>query len=100
MREGLTVNQRHAWTILASLADPLKIAIKELITTDLETFFNHLGSILVRAILGSKSKNVVNCPATIRRRSMLTDVLNAPIAELSVGDDIDASEYFIDAGTL
>jgi hypothetical protein len=31
---------------------------------------------------------------------MLADVLNAPVAELTMGDNVDASENFVDAGAL
>lgn len=31
---------------------------------------------------------------------MLADVLNAPVPELSVRDDIDAGKDFVDAGAL
>ena len=31
---------------------------------------------------------------------MLTDVLDAPIPKLSVGNDVDVCKNFIDAGTL
>jgi hypothetical protein len=31
---------------------------------------------------------------------MLADMLNAPVAELTVGDDVDTGEDFIDARTL
>lgn len=31
---------------------------------------------------------------------MLTDMLDAPVAELAVGNDIDAGEHLVDAGTL
>ena len=96
----LTVNQRHAWTILASFADPLKVAIKELITTDLETLLNHLGSILVHAVLSTEAKDMIDSSATISGRTMLANMLDAPVAELTVGDDIDTGEHLVDAGTL
>ena len=96
----LTVNQGHAWTILTTFADPLKVAIKELVATDLKTLLDDFGSILVHAVLGRKAKNMINSSATVCRRSVLADVLDTPVAELAVGDDIDASKNLVDAGTL
>ena len=31
---------------------------------------------------------------------MLANMLDAPVAELTVGDDIDTGEHLVDAGTL
>jgi len=43
---------------------------------------------------------VINRPIAVSRGSMFADVLDAPIAELAMGDDIDASEDLVDARTL
>lgn len=43
---------------------------------------------------------MINGAAAVGRGSMLADVLDAPVAELTVGDDIDASKDFVDARTL
>jgi uncharacterized protein YunC (DUF1805 family) len=45
---------------------------------------------LVHAVFGTETKNVVDGAATISGSAVFADVLNAPIAELTVGDDIDA----------
>ena len=96
----LTVDKRHARTILAALADTLKVAIQELITSNLQTLLDDLGSILIHAVLGSETQDVVDGTATIGRSAVLTDMLDAPVTELAVGDNIDAGEHFVDAGTL
>ena len=43
---------------------------------------------------------MIDSAVTIRKSSVLTDVLNAPVAKLAVGNDIDASKNLIDAGAL
>lgn len=43
---------------------------------------------------------MVDGTAAIGRGTLLADVLDAPVTELTVSDDIDTSENFIDAGTL
>lgn len=96
----LTIDQRHAWTILTSLANPLKVAVKEVVTTNLKALLDHLGRILVDAIVGCESKDVVNGPATVGRSTMFANMLDAPIAELAMGDDIDASQNLVDTGAL
>lgn len=96
----LTIDQRHSWAILTTLADAFEITIEEFITTYLETLLNYLGSILVDAIVCRESQDVIDCAASIGWRTMLANVLDAPVSELAVRDDIDASQDFIDARTL
>lgn len=43
---------------------------------------------------------MVNRTAAVSRSTMLADVLNAPIAELTMRDDVDAGEDFIDTRAL
>ena len=96
----LTVNQWHAGTVGPALADALQVTIQELAVTNLETFLNHLGSILVGAVLGSEAKNVVDGTASVSGSSVFADVLDAPVSELAMGDDINASKDFVDTGSL
>jgi hypothetical protein len=96
----LTINQRHARTVGATLTDTLQIAVEELVTTNLETLLNDLGSILINAIVGSEAKNMVDGPGTISWGAMLADMLDAPIAKLAMGDDVNAGEDLVDAGPL
>lgn len=97
---SLTVNKRHARAILATFADTLQITIKEVRSADLEAFLDHLRRVLVHAVLCGEPKNVVDGATAIGRRSMFTDVLDAPIAELAMGYDINTGEDLVDAGTL
>jgi hypothetical protein len=55
---------------------------------------------LVHAVLGAEAKDVVNGATSVSGSAMLADVLNAPVAKLTVGDNIDAGQHFVDAGTL
>lgn len=43
---------------------------------------------------------MVDSTVAVRESAMLADVLDAPVAELAVGDNIDAGKNFIDAWTL
>lgn len=43
---------------------------------------------------------MVDGTTAIRRSTVLTDMLNAPVAELAMGDDVDVCEDFFDAGSL
>jgi hypothetical protein len=96
----LTVNKRHARAVLASFADALQVTIKEVVSPNLEALLDHLGGILVHAVLGGEPKNVVGGATTIWWSSMFADVLDAPVAELAMGYDINTGEHLVDAGTL
>jgi hypothetical protein len=97
---GLTVNQGHARTIGATLAHTLQVSVKELGVTNLETLLDDLGGILIHAVLGGEAEDVVDGTTTIGGSPMLTDMLDAPVAKLTVSDDIDAGEDFVNAWTL
>jgi hypothetical protein len=43
---------------------------------------------------------VVNGSAAVGRSTVLADVLNAPVAELAVGDDVDVLKNLLNAGAL
>ena len=94
------VDQGNTRTIETTLADTLKIATEEVNATNLETFFDDLGRKLIHAVLRGISNDMINGTTTIGWSAMFADVLNAPIAELAVGDNINAGEDFLDARTL
>lgn len=43
---------------------------------------------------------MVNGPAAVGGKSMLADMLNAPIAKLAMSNDIDAGQNFFNARAL
>lgn len=94
------VDQGNTGSIDSSLADAVKVATQEIATSDLEALLNHLGSILIRAVLSSITNDVINGAAAVGGGSVLTDMLDAPIAELTVGDDVNIGQDFLDARTL
>lgn len=94
------VDQGDTGSIDSSLADAVKVATQEIATSDLEALLNHLGSVLIRTVLSSVSNDVVNGATAVGRGSVLTDMLDAPIAELTVGDDVNIGQNFLDARTL
>ena len=95
-----TIYQWNARTISTSLTDPLEISLKKVRTTNLKALLNHFGGELVHAVFGSVSQDMVNGATTIRRETVLANVLNAPVAKLTMGNDINAVQDFVDARTL
>ena len=95
-----TVNQGNARTIRAPFADTFEITLKELSTSDLEAFLDNLGSKLVHTVFGSIAENVIDSTATVSRCCVFADVLDTPITKLTVGNNVNAGEDFVDARTL
>lgn len=94
------VDQRDSGAIHAAFTDPVKVTRKELTSANLQALLNYLGGVLVHAVFSSKANDVVNGSASISRRAMLTDVLNAPVSELSMGDDINVCKNLFNARAL
>jgi hypothetical protein len=95
-----TINERNAWTVGTSFTNSGEVAFEKVRTSDLEAFLDDLGSKLIHAVLGSVTKDVINSVTTVRWQPMLADMLNAPVAKLSVSNNIDACEDLVDARTL
>lgn len=100
MRKQLTIYQRDTWTVGTSFADTVEIPFQKVRTTNLEALLDDLGCKLIHAILSGISKNMVNGTASILRRSVFTDMLDAPISKLAVGDNVNACKDFINAAAL
>lgn len=98
--EQLTVNQWDARTVGTSFAYTLEVTLHKLRTANFETLLDDLGCKLVHAILGGIAKNVVDRTASILRRSVFADMLNAPVSELAMSNNINACEDFIDTRPL
>jgi hypothetical protein len=94
------VNQGDAGTITTSFADSVEVAAQELSTTNLETLLNHLRGELIGAVLGSVANDMVDCPATVGRSAVLADVLDAPVSELAMGNNVNVGEDLLDTGAL
>jgi hypothetical protein len=94
------VNEWDSSSISSTLTNTIQVSAQEITAPNLETLLHHFGSELIGAVLGSISNYMVDGPATVRRPTMLTDMLDTPIAELPVSDDVDVGEHFLDAGAL
>lgn len=94
------IDQWNAWSVETSFTDSVKVAPKEINTTNLEAFLNNLGGELIHAIFRSIANDVVNCTASISWGTMFANVLDAPIAELTMSNNINAGKNLFNAGTL
>lgn len=80
--------------------DHTKVTIHELDPTDLETLLYNFGSKLIDAVAVGVGENVVNDTAFVGWGTMLAQMLDAPVAELTMGDEVDACNDFLNGGTL
>lgn len=94
------VDQRDPGPIGSALTDAIQVSAEKLRPADLEALLNDLGGELVHAVLGGVAEDVVYGPATIARGAMLTDVLDAPVAKLAVGNNVDVGEDLFDTRAL
>lgn len=94
------VDQRNARTVETTLTDTIEVATEEVNTTNLEALLNNLGCKLIHAVLGSIADDMVNGSAAISWGTMLADVLDAPVAKLAMGNDVNALQDFLNAGAL
>lgn len=94
------INQWDPSPITTAFTNSVKVASKKLSTSNLQAFLDNLGGKLVCTVLGSIPNDVVNGTASIRWSSMLANMLNAPIAELPMRNNIDVREDLFDAWPL
>lgn len=94
------VNEGNTGTIHTPLTNTIQVAAQEFGATDLEALLNDLGSKLVHRVLRGISNHMIDGTATVCRSAVLTNVLDAPIAELTVSHNVDVQKDFLDAGTL
>ena len=99
-QSDLTVNEWNARTFGMGSRDNGEIAFHELCTTNLEAFLDNFGSELVNTIVVGVVEDMVNNAALVGRRTMFTQVLDAPVAELTMGDEIDVSNDFLNRRAL
>lgn len=94
------VDEWDAKSVWVGIGDDSKIAIQKVDTTNLQTLFNNLGGKLINAVAVCVGKDVVDDSTLVRRRSMLADMLDAPIAELAMSDEVDIGDHLFDSGSL
>jgi hypothetical protein len=94
------VNEGNAGSVGTALADAVQVASEEFGSSNLEALLDDLGRKLVGAVLRRIANNMINGPAAVGGGTVLADVLDAPIAKLAVGNNVNVGEDFLNAGTL
>jgi len=94
------VNEWNTRTVCTTLANSIQISAQKVNTTNLQALLNYLGGKLVSTVFRGIADDMINGTAAISWSTMFANVLNAPIAELTMGDNVNASENFFDAWAL
>ena len=95
-----TVDECHARTFRLSFANDRQVLAKELVAFDLEALLDYLRRVLIDAVVHCTMKDMINRTTHIIWCTMLADVLNTPIAELAMGNEINVSKHLFNALTL
>lgn len=94
------VNQGDTGAVDSTLAHTVEVATEKVATANLEALLDNFGGVLISAILGSVTDDVVNSTRSIGRGTMLANVLDAPVAELAMSDDVNIGKDLLNAGAL
>jgi hypothetical protein len=94
------INQRNARTIWVCGSDDAKVAFEELNTANLQALLYNLGGKLTNAVAVGIAKDVVNDSALVWRGAVLAEMLDTPVSELPVGNEVDVCDDFFNGGTL
>lgn len=94
------VDQGDSSAIPASFADTIQVSTKEVCPSNLETLFDHFGRKLIGAVLGCISDDMVDGAASVGGSTMLANVLDAPVAELAVGHNVNVGQNLFNTGPL
>lgn len=90
-------NTRSIWTLSS---DDSQVAIQELESTNLETLLDNLGSKLINAVVVGIGQDVIDDTTLVRGRAVLAQVLDTPVTELTMSDEIDVRDDFFDGRAL
>jgi hypothetical protein len=94
------IDQRDPRTVMSAFADTIEVPAKKFGTSDLQAFLDNLRCELIHAVLGSVSDDMIDSTASVSRSAMLTDVLDAPVSELAMRNDVNVLQNLLNAGTL
>lgn len=94
------IDEGNSRTVEPTLTNAIQITTQKLYTTYFEALFDNLGSELIHAVFRSISNDMINSTAAVSWSAMLADMLDTPVAKLTVSHNIDACKYLFNARTL
>lgn len=94
------VDERDPGTIRTAFTNTVKIPVEKFVSSNLEALFDDLGSILIHAVFGGILDDDVDSSTAIHRGTVFADVLDAPVSKLTMSDEINVFQNFVDARAL
>lgn len=94
------VDEWNTWTFRVRSGDDREVTVEKVHTSNLKAFLHDFGGILIDAVAVSIGKNMVNDPALVLWFSVLAQVLNAPVSELTMSNEVNVVNDFIDGRSL
>lgn len=96
----LTVYQWHPRPVGTTRADAREVAIQKFRTPYLQAFFDNLRGKLIHAVIDRALKDMLGGATLVMRSAVLANVLDTPVAKLTVGEVIDLGYDFFNCGSL
>lgn len=100
MTGPLTVDECHARAFRLSFANDGQVLAKELVAFDLKALLDYLRRVLIDTVVHRTMKDMIDSTTHIIWCAMLADVLNTPIAELAMSNEINVAQHLFNALTL
>jgi len=94
------VDEWDARTIWMCSGDDSKIAFKKLDASNLQAFLDNLGGELIYAVTVGIDEDVIDDSALICGGPVFAKMLNAPVSELAMGNEVDVRNNFFDCRSL
>lgn len=94
------VDERNSRAVGPPLTDSIQVAAEKLWAANLQTLLDDLGGELVRAVLGSIADDVVDSTTAVGWGSVFADMLDTPVPKLSMCNNVNVGQDFLDARSL
>lgn len=100
VQTSLTINQGHSRPVSTARADSREVAIQELCASYLQAFLHNFGGKLIHAVIDGVMDDMLDCATLVMGSAVLTNMLDAPVAELTVSEYINLCYDFFNGRSL
>lgn len=99
-RLQLTINQGHPGPVSSTRANSREIAIQEFWASYLQAFLDDFGGKLIHTVIYCPMEDMLGGATLVMGSTVLADVLDTPVAKLTVSEYIDLRYNFFDCWSL
>lgn len=94
------VDERDPGPVRTAFAYAIEVAAEKISPSYLEALLDDLGGKLIRAVLSCVPNDMVDGPASVGRRTVLANVLDAPVPKLPMRYDVDICKHLFNTWSL